>query len=50
MEETDIGPLVNEAALRKVQAHVEDALSKGARLVAGGEARGSSSPPRCFWT
>ncbi|WP_241374351.1 aldehyde dehydrogenase family protein, partial [Thermus arciformis] len=39
-EETDIGPLVNEAALRKVQTHVEDALAKGARLVAGGEAKG----------
>jgi succinate-semialdehyde dehydrogenase/glutarate-semialdehyde dehydrogenase len=39
-EETDIGPLVNEAALRKVWAHVEDALSRGARLVAGGEAKG----------
>lgn len=39
-EETDIGPLVNEAALRKVRTHVEDALAKGARLVAGGEAKG----------
>ncbi|MEZ0320972.1 MAG: NAD-dependent succinate-semialdehyde dehydrogenase [Thermus sp.] len=39
-EETDIGPLVNEAALRKVQAHVEDALSLGARRVVGGEAKG----------
>ncbi|SDF40105.1 Aldehyde dehydrogenase family protein, partial [Thermus arciformis] len=29
-----------EAALRKVQTHVEDALAKGARLVAGGEAKG----------
>ena len=39
-EETDVGPLVNEAALRKVRTHVEDALAKGARLVAGGEAKG----------
>ncbi|KGQ22501.1 NAD-dependent succinate-semialdehyde dehydrogenase [Thermus filiformis] len=39
-EETDIGPLVNEAALRKVRAHVEDALARGASLVAGGEAKG----------
>jgi succinate-semialdehyde dehydrogenase/glutarate-semialdehyde dehydrogenase len=47
-EETDIGPLVNEAALRKVWAHVEDAVSRGARLVAGGRPKGSSSSPRCF--
>ena len=39
-EETDIGPLVNEQALRKVQSHVEDALSRGASLVVGGEAKG----------
>jgi succinate-semialdehyde dehydrogenase/glutarate-semialdehyde dehydrogenase len=30
------GPLIEEAALTKVQRHVEDALAKGARLVAGG--------------
>ena len=31
------GPLINQAAVRKVEAHIEDALSKGARLVAGGK-------------
>jgi succinate-semialdehyde dehydrogenase / glutarate-semialdehyde dehydrogenase len=30
------GPLIDEAALAKVQAHVADALSKGARVVTGG--------------
>ncbi len=40
LEETEIGPLVNRAALEKVQAHVADALERGARLVVGGEARG----------
>jgi succinate-semialdehyde dehydrogenase/glutarate-semialdehyde dehydrogenase len=30
------GPLIDEAALAKVQAHVADALSKGARAVTGG--------------
>ncbi|MCP8970919.1 NAD-dependent succinate-semialdehyde dehydrogenase [Ectobacillus sp. SYSU M60031] len=30
------GPLIHEKALLKVQEHVEDAVSKGARLVAGG--------------
>ncbi|WP_447774204.1 NAD-dependent succinate-semialdehyde dehydrogenase [Variovorax boronicumulans] len=30
------GPLIDPAAVRKVQAHLDDALAKGARLVAGG--------------
>lgn len=31
------GPLINQAALSKVEAHVADALEKGARLVTGGQ-------------
>ena len=31
-----IGPLIEAAALEKVEAHVKDALSKGARLMTGG--------------
>jgi succinate-semialdehyde dehydrogenase/glutarate-semialdehyde dehydrogenase len=31
------GPLIDEAALTKVESHVADALSKGARLVMGGK-------------
>jgi len=31
------GPLIDDAALAKVESHVSDALSKGARLVAGGK-------------
>ncbi|MBA4059471.1 MAG: succinate-semialdehyde dehydrogenase (NADP(+)) [Verminephrobacter sp.] len=31
------GPLIEEAALVKVQRHVDDALSKGGRVVAGGK-------------
>ena len=31
------GPLIEEAALHKVQRHVEDALAKGARLLVGGK-------------
>ncbi len=30
------GPLIDEAALSKVEAHIEDALRKGARVVTGG--------------
>jgi len=31
------GPLIEEAALQKVERHVKDALSKGARLLTGGK-------------
>lgn len=33
--ETDIGPLINRKAVKKVEEHIADALSKGASLVAG---------------
>src|SRR5690606_40466943 len=32
-----LGPLIDEPAVRKVQEHVEDAVSKGARLLVGGK-------------
>ncbi len=35
-EATTMGPLVDRAALEKVETHVADALSRGARLVMGG--------------
>ena len=35
-EETDIGPLINEKALAKVERHVSDAFSKGAEVICGG--------------
>ncbi len=35
-EGTDIGPLINEAAVDKVLAQIEDARAKGARILAGG--------------
>jgi succinate-semialdehyde dehydrogenase/glutarate-semialdehyde dehydrogenase len=38
------GPLVNEAAVRKVEAHIADAVAKGAQIVTGGKrhARGGN--------
>ncbi len=32
-----IGPLINQAAIRKVEAHVADAVAKGATILQGGE-------------
>src|SRR5699024_5765828 len=36
-EGIELGPLINEQAVDKVKAHVEDALKKGAKLECGGE-------------
>ncbi|MCU4414860.1 NAD-dependent succinate-semialdehyde dehydrogenase [Acinetobacter sp. WU_MDCI_Axc73] len=33
----EIGPLINENAVKKVEAHVADALTKSARLITGGQ-------------
>ena len=48
---TEIGPMIEEKAIQKVEAHIEDAVSKGAKLVAGGKRlgglmlAGSALPP-----
>lgn len=34
---TDIGPLIDEKAVEKVESHIKDALDKGARILTGGE-------------
>ena len=36
MDDGDIGPLMNEATVAKQEAHVADALDRGARLACGG--------------
>jgi len=38
-EGVTVGPLINQAGLDKVRAHVEDALAKGARKLTGGSAK-----------
>ena len=37
MDDRDLGPLMNENAVKKQEAHVADALDKGARLLTGGK-------------
>lgn len=37
-EDVQIGPLIDQAAVDKVQSHIQDALSQGAQLVYGGQA------------
>lgn len=37
MDDPDIGPLMNESAVQKQEAHVADALEQGARLGCGGK-------------
>jgi benzaldehyde dehydrogenase (NAD) len=39
-QETQIGPLVNEDALKRVTEHFEDAVAKGAKVITGGKADG----------
>jgi succinate-semialdehyde dehydrogenase/glutarate-semialdehyde dehydrogenase len=34
--ETDVGPMIRERQLRVVESHIEDAKSRGARILAGG--------------
>jgi acyl-CoA reductase-like NAD-dependent aldehyde dehydrogenase len=43
--ETQIGPLINPAALERVGGLVRDALDKGATALSGGEADGPCFPP-----
>src|SRR5699024_3153114 len=43
-----IGPLINDAAVDKVQSHVDDAVKRGATVIAGGnkpEGKGSFFEP-----
>lgn len=45
-EDTEIGPLIDAGAVAKVQEHVDDAVSKGARVLTGGSAAATGP---CFY-
>jgi acyl-CoA reductase-like NAD-dependent aldehyde dehydrogenase len=47
--ETTMGPLNNEGVAAKMDAHVDDAVTRGARVVAGG-ARSEGTPTDLYWT
>ncbi len=44
-ETTDMGPLINEAAAQRVEQLVDEAVAAGARLLTGGERRGTFFAP-----
>lgn len=44
-ETTDVGPMINEGAARQTEEWVNEALSKGARIVCGGKRMGSMFEP-----
>jgi acyl-CoA reductase-like NAD-dependent aldehyde dehydrogenase len=44
-EAVDVGPLVNEAAARRVETWVDEAVTAGARLLAGGKREGAAYAP-----
>lgn len=46
---TDVGPLVEEAALVKVEAHVADALAKGAEVLLGGQRAETGHESRLYF-
>ena len=43
--QTAIGPITSPTQLAKIQAHVDDAVSKGAKVLAGGRSRGPYFEP-----
>src|SRR5436305_8391440 len=47
-DETKVGPMNNEPTAQKMDAHLEDALEKGAEVVLGG-ARAADRPTRLYY-
>jgi len=48
-QETTMGPLNNDGVAAKMDAHVDDAVARGATVVAGG-ARAEDRPTALYWT
>jgi acyl-CoA reductase-like NAD-dependent aldehyde dehydrogenase len=48
LSETTLGPLNNEGVAAKMDAHVGDAVARGARVVAGGQ-RAAGFPTDLYW-
>lgn len=48
-EGTDIGPLIDIPGFEKVRAHVEDAVAKGAQVIAGGAPSRPRDGAGCFF-
>lgn len=44
----EMGPLIDQAAMKKVSEHVDDAISRGATRIAGGQANGTSTDGSFF--
>ncbi len=44
-EETTIGPLINEAAARRTEEWIAEAVASGAKVLAGGKREGNYLPP-----
>src|ERR1700722_4522826 len=47
--DTQIGPLINKAGILRVQALVDDALAKGAKILCGGKAQGPCYMPTVLY-
>jgi succinate-semialdehyde dehydrogenase/glutarate-semialdehyde dehydrogenase len=43
--QTDVGPLIDEAAVAKVNEHLDDAVAGGAKRLVGGRGAGRLAPP-----
>ena len=47
--DTQIGPLINKAAIARLQALVDDALAKGAKILCGGKSQGPCYMPTVLY-
>jgi len=47
-EDTDIGPMNNEPVVQKVERHIQDAVSKGAKVLIGGK-RAEGFPTKLYF-